>query len=246
MLDTPGHRIARRPASMGDHELGTRLAMIARDVQSGQDVGQAVEEIAAAAVDLLPAATGAGVTLVHGRREVETAAATNDLVREGDRLQYELVEGPCLDAAWEQEQVYAGDLATDERWPTWAPRVVAELGVHSLLSAQLFTHENHHGALNIYSTERHAFDAEDRDVARLLAAHAAVAVASAQEVASLKVAVDRRTTIGKALGIIMATYGLDDDQAMAVLRRLSSQQNRKLYDLAVEVIDGMKLPDRRG
>jgi GAF domain-containing protein len=216
--------------------LGDRLARIARDVQSGDDVAQAADEICVAATELLTNAAGAGVTLVHRRRQVTTAAATAELVREGDRLQYELEEGPCLDAAWEEEQVYAGDLAHEDRWPTWAPRVAEDLGVRSMLCTQLFTNEDQLGALNIYSENQYAFDAEDRDTARLLGAHAAVAVAAAQEIENLKIAVDRRTTIGKALGILMARYGVDDDRAMAVLRRLSSHQNVKLYDLAVDIV----------
>jgi GAF domain-containing protein len=52
--------------------------------------------------------------------------------------------------------------------------------VHSLLCTQLFTHESQVGALNIYSPQPDAFDEEDREVARLLAAHVAVAVAAAQ------------------------------------------------------------------
>jgi GAF domain-containing protein len=227
---------------MAEETLGRWLARIAREVKSQDDVGHAVNEIAVAAQEVLTHAAGVGITLVHHRREVETAAATSKLVSDGDRLQYELREGPCLDAAWDHEQVYAGDLATDERWPTWGPEVSRKHGVHSMLCTQLFTNENQLGALNIYSDQRHAFDAEDRETARLLAAHAAVAVAGAQELEHLQVAVDHRTTIGKALGIVMVRYDMDDDQAMAVLRRLSSHRNRKLYDIAVEVVREHRLP----
>jgi GAF domain-containing protein len=164
------------------------------------------------------------------------------VAREGDRLQYELGQGPCLDAAWAQEQVWVSDLETDERWPAWGPRVVKELGVRSMLCTQLFTNKDQLGALNVYAQIPDAFDAEDREMAQFLAAHAAVAVAAAQEIATLKVAVDRRTTIGKALGILMVRYELDDDQAMAVLRRLSSHRNRKLYDLALDIVRELRLP----
>jgi len=54
--------------------------------------------------------------------------------------------------------------------------------------------------------------------------------------------VDRRTTIGKALGIIMGVYNLDDDTAMDVLRRLSQQGERKLYDIAADVVHDHRLP----
>lgn len=221
--------------------LSRRLAEIAREIQSAESVRHAAEEIVAAAVDLLPRASAAGITLVR-RRSVESAAVSSEMAREGDRLQYELGEGPCLDAAWAEDQVLVDDLATDRRWPAWGPRVVKELGVRSMLCTQLFTNEEQLGALNVYAETPNAFDIEDGEIAGVLAAHAAVAVAAAQEIATLKVAVDRRTTIGKALGVMMVRYGLDDDQAMAVLRRLSSHQNRKLYDLAVDVVQELRLP----
>lgn len=227
--------------SMPEPGLSQRLAEIAREIQSAESVRDAAEEIVAAAVDLLPQASAAGITLVR-RREVESAAVSGEVAREGDRLQYELGQGPCLDAAWSQQQVWVGDLATDERWPDWGPRVVKELGVRSMLCTQLFTNNDQLGALNIYAQIPEAFDEDDRELAGFLAAHAAVAVAAAQEIATLKVAVDRRTTIGKALGIMMVRYELDDDQAMAVLRRLSSHRNRKLYDLALEIVRELRLP----
>lgn len=221
---------------MVEGDLSRRLADIARGLQSGKDVGQAGEDIVRAALDVLPHAAGAGVTLVHRDRRLATVAATSDLVRRGDELQYELQQGPCVDAAWEEEEVVAGDLAGDARWPVWAPRVATELGVRSMLCTQLFTNEHQLGALNLYAEAVDAFDLEDREVARLLAAHAAVAVAAAQQIETLKVAIDRRTTIGKAIGIIMTTYRVDDDRAFDLLRRLSSHENRKLYDVALGIL----------
>lgn len=226
---------------MVEPRLSQRLAEIAREIQSAESVRHAAEEIVAAAVDLLPQASSAGITLVR-RGQLESAAASSEMAREGDRLQYELGQGPCLDAAWEQEQVRADDLDADERWPAWGPRVVKDLGVRSMLCTQLFTNEDQLGALNVYADSPDAFDAEDGEIASFLAAHAAVAIAAAHEIATLKVAVDRRTTIGKALGIVMARYDLDDDQAMSVLRRLSSHRNRKLYELALDIVRDLRLP----
>jgi GAF domain-containing protein len=228
---------------MVEERLSRRLAGIAREIQSRESVGEAAYEISVAAHEMLSHSTGAGITLVRRNHDVHTAAATSDVVREGDRLQYELRQGPCLDAAWEQDQVYSGDLESDDRWPDWGPQVASALGVRSMLCTQLFTNEDQLGALNVYGGVRYAFDEEDRETARLLGAHAAVAVAAAQEIETLKVAVDRRTTIGKALGIVMARYEVDDDQAMAVLRRLSSHRNRKLYDIALDVVRDHGLPE---
>ena len=56
------------------------------------------------------------------------------------------------------------------------------------------------------------------------------------EVEHLRLAVEHRTTIGKALGILMERYDLGDDQAFDYLRRLSQQSNRKLFEIANELV----------
>nr|WP_269813618.1 ANTAR domain-containing protein [Ornithinimicrobium sediminis] len=59
----------------------------------------------------------------------------------------------------------------------------------------------------------------------MLAVNAALVVAAAQRIENLTIAVDGHTTIGKALGIIMVQFDLDDELAFAVLRRLSRDGN---------------------
>jgi GAF domain-containing protein len=222
--------------------LTRRLAVLARDIQSQDDVLHATESICRAAVEMIGQHGFAAVTLVHRAGTVETAAATSDVARRGDALQYELREGPCLDAAWHEKQVYSGDLRSESRWPTWGPRTAEELGVGSMLCTRLFTNESTLGALNLYSVELDAFTAEDQDRAQLLAAHSAVAVASAQQVETLKIAIDHRTTIGTSIGIVMERFDLDGDEAFLLLRRLSSTANRKIYDIASELVLTRRLP----
>jgi hypothetical protein len=93
--------------------LTRRLAVLARDIQSQDDVLHATESICRAAVEMIGQHGFAAVTLVHRAGTVETAAATSDVARRGDALQYELREGPCLDAAWHEKQVYSGDLRSE-------------------------------------------------------------------------------------------------------------------------------------
>ena len=64
-----------------------------------------------------------------------------------------------------------------------------------------------------------------------------------RQVETLSVAVERRTGIGMALGIIMERLHLNDDQAFAYLSRCCQAQNRKLYELALEVVETSELPD---
>src|SRR4051794_33625275 len=51
-----------------------------------------------------------------------------------------------------------------------------------------------------------------------------------------------RSSIGKALGIIMALLDIDDQRAFAYLSRCSQADNRKVYELAKEVVATRELP----
>jgi AmiR/NasT family two-component response regulator len=55
-------------------------------------------------------------------------------------------------------------------------------------------------------------------------------------------AVQHRTTIGIAMGIVMERLGLDAHEAFAYLRCVSSHQNRKLYVIAGEIATSRDLP----
>jgi GAF domain-containing protein len=229
---------------MAPDDLTERLAELARELRSQPDVHDTTERIVRTAVEWVGNDTHAGITMVQRRGRLDTQAATSELVVRGDALQYELREGPCVEAVWEEEQVFSSDLATEQRWPTWAPRVAEELSVSSMLCSRLFTAEDSLGALNMYSREPGTFDDEEtRNLLLAIAPHAAVAMAAAQQIDSLQVAVDRRTTIGTAIGILMERFSLGDTQAVSLLKRLSSHNNRKLYDIAEEVIRTRRLPD---
>jgi GAF domain-containing protein len=148
-----------------------------------------------------------------------------------------------MDAVWEHEVISSPDLATEARWPTWGPRVVSELGVRSMLCIQLFTSNDHVGALNLYSRQVRAFDdIGDRLEAQALAAHVAVALVAAQEIEQLSEAVGTRTVIGQAEGILMERFDIGASQAFEVLKRVSSHSNVKLHAVAVELVLTRNLP----
>jgi hypothetical protein len=48
------------------------------------------------ATELIPNCDYAGISMVHRNRTIDTPAATDELVKRGDELQYTLGEGPCL------------------------------------------------------------------------------------------------------------------------------------------------------
>jgi hypothetical protein len=59
-----------------------------------------------------------------------------------------------------------------------------------------------------------------------------------EQVKHLQVALEHRTRIGIAIGMLMVRLDIDEDTALAYLRRQSQHDNRKVYDLAADVIAG--------
>ena len=115
------------------------------------------------------------------------------------------------------------------------PRYVAEarkLGLGSMMGFLLYTEEEDLGALNIYSRSPGAFTEAGETAGWLLASHAAVAFSSARTHAQLEQAVATRHIIGEAMGILMGSHELTEDQAFDVLRRYSQDKNVKLREVA--------------
>jgi GAF domain/ANTAR domain len=221
---------------MTDSESGARFAAIARSLGAEKSELDTLEKALGVAVEIIEGCQHAGISLVRGRQRIETPAATSHVAEEGDRLQYELNEGPCLDSIAFEETVRCPDLLTETRWPTWAPRVARELGVRSMLCFQLFTTARSLGALNLYSASPDAFDLQDQAVGLNLAAHIAVALASSREIDTRDVAIVNRTVIGQAEGILMQRYDIDAATAFSVLKRVSQDTQTKLVAVAAELV----------
>ncbi|WP_319018281.1 GAF and ANTAR domain-containing protein [Microbispora sitophila] len=226
-----------------DDELAVKLSDLARTLQDEDTAQETLDAIVGAAVGTVPGAQDAGLTVVIRRREVETPAATRDLVRQVDRAQYETGEGPCLDATYKHRTVRLSDMTREERWPEFTRRAV-DLGVKSMLSFQLYVHKGNLGALNLYSREKNAFDDESEHVGLLFAAHAAVAMSGARQQEQLRRAIAVRDLIGQAKGVLMERHKLTADQAFSLLVRASQQTNTKLVDVAGYLVDTGELRTR--
>ncbi|MBB5791073.1 GAF domain-containing protein [Jiangella mangrovi] len=143
-----------------DNALAQRMGELARHLQEQISVEETLHSIVHAAVDTVPGARHAGISVVEGRANMRTPIFSDVLVTKVDHAQIELGEGPCLDALHQRHTVRSPDLADEPRWPRFAARAV-DLGVRSMLSFQLFVARDNLGALNLYSPEAGAFTGRD-------------------------------------------------------------------------------------
>jgi len=173
-----------------------------------------------------------------------TVVSTGELATALDETQYDRGHGPCLHAARTGELTEIPDTRADDRWPDYTPRAV-ERGNLSSLSVPLAIDKDEgiSGALNIYARDPDAFDEASRSVASRFAPYAAVAAGnlfayqSARHMAdNLQAALESRAVIDQAKGILMERYKLTADQAFQLLARASMTTNRKVRDIAEDLV----------
>ena len=230
------------------NELAVIFGRVRGHLLTQETVQRAVDLLAEAARDLLPGATGAGVSLIH--EGVRTSAgATDSLVRHADELQYQLSEGPCL-TAWStgfpvrSDDTYYGD----DRWPSWAA-AAAEMSIRSCQSVPLIQGRSTIGAMKVYSTEPAAFDSTTELALTRFAVPAAALLSHVQTTetprqirSELAEALQARDRIGMAKGILMARLGLDDRGAFGELVARAERGRRTIAEVAADVTGTASTP----
>lgn len=156
--------------------------------------------------------------------------------------------GPCLDAAAAGELLIIRDMRTEERWPEFAG-VALEQGLLSSLALNFPLQTAITGALNVYSTQIDAFGPSTVELGRTFADYAAVAIANAQlyesaatQARQLREAMTHRAVIDQAIGVIMAQRRCNHYVAFEALRLLSNTTNRKLREVAADLVLQVQAP----
>ena len=228
--------------SAEDEDLRESLAGLSRLASDQLPLEGLLTEVATYAVQAIPGADGAGLTLLEQDR-ADTIVATSPFVTEVDDIQYGMNQGPCISAAREGRTVMSGSLGADSRWPRFGGRV-ARLGVHSVVSLPLITPAGVVGAMNVYAHGKNAFDDRAAELGQIFALPAAIAVQNAHVLAQtrrladhLQSALELRGVIDRAVGILMSRSGSTEHEALERLRSLSQREHRKLAEVARQIVD---------
>ncbi|WP_421121652.1 GAF and ANTAR domain-containing protein [Aquihabitans daechungensis] len=205
------------------------------------DLPDALDEVCRVAARAVPCADGASLTTFSATGP-HAAAASSEWSRGLDEMQYDEHEGPCLDAGRTGVLFRVRDIDRETRWPTYMPRASAA-GARSMVSVPMTVEAKTIGALNVYSKEVDAFRSEDVSLAEVIAGHASLAAQVGMALqhhrdlaAQLRQAMASRATIEQAKGIVMATAGCGPDEAFERLTQQSSHENRKLREVAADLV----------
>jgi GAF domain-containing protein len=186
-----------------------------------------------------------GVTLQRRKRTMTVAGSSQRAVTL-DRIEQSIGDGPCLQALRTKTVVLLADVDTDHRWPDYQLQLAAN-GCRSTLGVPLEIGDDAAAALNFFGSDTGLFTEEVigeaagfADIAGR-ALRLAVRIGTAQSRAEdLQAAMEHRTSIDLACGIVMAQNRCSQDEAMAILTRVSSNRNQKLRDVAAEILRNLQ------
>jgi len=204
-------------------------------------LGETLTRVAELSCEVGPADMAGITMLVDGKPR--TGVFTDPEAPLIDESQYDTGQGPCLDS-FRLQRVYRIDsTADDNRWPTFAGDARAH-GILSTLSLPISAQGEGLGALNLYARKPSAFDDECIERMIAFARHASIVLANSQVYwdarqlnENLSQAMRSRAIIDYATGILMASGGRSPEEAFQLLVRASQRENRKLRDIAAEIVD---------
>jgi GAF domain-containing protein len=225
-----------------DADLAASLSELARLSAGRVGLIELLTRVAAMAVQAIPGADGAGLTLLEPHH-ADIIVKSTDFVRQIDEIQYSIGQGPCISAAESGTTMRSGSLGGDARWPRFGPRA-GRLGVHSVLSLPLMTPGGVVGAMNVYAHAKDAFDDRAEELGELFAVPAAISVLNAQILSQsqrlttqLKAALISRPVIDQAIGILRSRSGDTAAEAFHRLQLISQHEHVKLSVVASRIVE---------
>lgn len=222
------------------HDLAVALADV---LVHDRDVSETLTSLAELAAEQVSSERHllCGIVLRRARRN--TVVATSSLeAQQMDELQAGFDEGPCLEAQETGAVIRVPDVRYEMRWPNYMA-AVRDRGLRSILAIPLPVEGSAVAAINFYAREEGAFSEDDVETAKRYAAAVSTVVAIAIRIADVSEgaedrerALESRTAINMAVGIVMAQNQCSLEEAVGILKAASNHRNIKVRDLAEQII----------
>ncbi len=221
------------------------FAELSKILLDAQPLEAVLDRVAQLVKQSIPGAGEVSVTLMDDGR-AHSAAFTGEPAMALDERQYDEGFGPCLDAAVSGNTIQIEDTSSSDSYPEFSRHAHA-LAVRRTLSVGMPIPQGIIGGLNIYGLDEKPFDEEAVRLAETFAGYAAIALANAalyhntaELAAQMRDAMRSRAVIEQAKGVLMAARHCSADQAFALLTQASQRTNRKLRDIAADVVENVQ------
>jgi GAF domain/ANTAR domain len=188
--------------------------------------------------------SGAGIMLMSGDVPRGSLCSTDTVSALIEQLQYELGEGPCVDAYQHDRPVLEPDLVAPNtaRWLAFTGPAI-DAGVRAVFGFPLRVGAVRLGALNLYSTAPGALTDDQHADALAMASIAARTVLMFQAgappgalAAELEAGANFQYIVHQASGMVAVQLGVTVGQALVRLRAYAFGNGRPLTDVARDVV----------
>jgi GAF domain-containing protein len=222
--------------------LASTFARLADTLADDFDIVEFLHGLSADSVEILGAGA-AGVMLDDGRGGLRLVASSEERMRLLELLELQGSQGPCLEAFARGRTVQASAADSLNRWPAFAPQA-AEAGFQRMCAVPLRVRAQVIGVLNLFRGSDEAFTAAEIEIAQAMAQMAAIALIQEQALRQsgalteqLQTALASRVVIEQAKGMIAEYLATSVDNAFRLLRRYTRDHNRKLTEVATDIIN---------
>jgi GAF domain-containing protein len=235
---TPGspERVTQNPQL----ETAEAFAALARSLAELGGIHPTLEQVVVRAVDLVPCDWAvAGTAERLSDRRVRDFAGSDDLMFTVQDISLQAGTSPGWEAFRHGATEYSPDLTNEARYGSYPAAMVARTPIRSVLSFGLWLHERPLGVLTLYARHADAFDTCAQSRAALLADHATIAIevaTVADRAEHLQAALATNRSIGAAVGILTERHHVTPEHAFDLLRVVSQRSNRRLADIAEELV----------
>jgi transcriptional regulator with GAF, ATPase, and Fis domain len=207
------------------------------------DIADFLHTLAVRCVELLDV-HAAGVMVTDQRGHLRVMASSSERAHMLELFEVESDEGPCVECFATGQPISDTDLRlADPRWARFSYRA-GEAGFAAVHAVPMRLREEVIGVLNLFTTQSGPLTDADAYLGRALANVTTIGLLQQRAIhhrdlvaEQLQGALNSRVVIEQAKGVLFERLKLDMHDAFETLRRYARRTNRRLSDVARDVID---------
>jgi GAF domain-containing protein len=226
----------------GEAVLARAFVRLADTLASDFDIVDFLQGLSADSVEIL-GAEAAGVMLADPRGGLRVIASSDERMRLLELFELQGAQGPCLDAFSTGRAVQASAADSRIRWPAFAPHA-SDAGFRIMCAVPLRVRTDVIGALNLFRGTDEPFTDAEMDIAQAMGEMAAIGLIQERALRErtllteqLQAALTSRVVIEQAKGMLAEYLTMTVDDAFQLLRNHARERNRKLSDVASDVVN---------
>ena len=226
-----------------EHAVAAALVELADTLVADFDVADFLHTLSARCVELLDV-TAAGVMVTDQRGRLRVMASSSERAHLLELFEVESDAGPCVACFDSGQPVSDADLRlVDPRWADFSQRA-GEAGFSAVHALPMRLREDIIGVLNLFSVQSGELTAADTYLGQALANITTIGLLQQRAIhhrevvaEQLQGALNSRVAIEQAKGVLFERLNVDMHSGFELLRTYSRRTNRRLTDVARDVIN---------